>query len=57
MGTGMRIDETKDGIFSPPSVVVDGFGGASGEKLKSWVSGNPKLLSGGLGTCVIGIEL
>ena len=53
----MLIDETNDSIFSPSSVVVNGFGGTLGEKLESWVSGNPELLSGGLGTCVFGIEL
>jgi len=57
VGTGMLIDETNDSIFSPSSVVVNGFGGTLGEKLESWVSGNPELLSGGLGTCVFGIEL
>ena len=57
MGTSMLINEINDGIFSPASVVVDSFSGTLGEELEGWVSGNSELLSGGLGTCVFGIEL
>ena len=53
----MLINETNNGIFSPSSVIVDGFSGALGEKLEGWVSANSELFSGGLGTRVFGIEL